>query len=268
MSLTSLGLYKIIAKTKLFTFSCYIYTECFRISRSQRDVKGEREARLKQMEGLEELIRRVNEEISTAETEKYQFQAAQRRADELIQSHRYSTCTVSMSPMFYMISHRAKEGSMQSQVQTCETHVRRLQSSRSDTLAAFGEDMRTLVNELQRNKRQFRKLPKGPIGSMIQVKDHKWCTAVEQVFKHTLKAFVVDNIHDLITFKAIVKRVVRRGHIPEAITSRFQDTIYDVRRNVSLVSSIFCFMYLYFLHSMPSPRTPLYSTCWMCQTLM
>ncbi len=232
-------------------------------------MKGEREARLKQMEGLEELIRRVNEEISTAETEKYQFQAAQRRADELIQSHRYSTCTVSMSPMFYMISHRAKEGSMQSQVQTCETHVRRLQSSRSDTLAAFGEDMRTLVNELQRNKRQFRKLPKGPIGSMIQVKDHKWCTAVEQVVKlNTLKAFVVDNQQDAKTFGAIARRVVRRGPIPDAITSRFQDTIYDVRRNVSLVSSIFCFMYLYFLHSMPSPRTPLYSTCWMCQTLM
>ncbi len=63
-------------------------------------MKGEREARLKEIEGLEEQIRRVNEEISTAETEKSQFQAAQRRADELIQSHRYQCVSVYVSNVF------------------------------------------------------------------------------------------------------------------------------------------------------------------------
>ena len=178
----------------------------------------------------------MNKEISTAETEKSQFQAAQRRADELIQSHRYRCVSVYVSNVL-RDSHRGKEGNMQGQVQTCESQLRRLRSSRSDKMVAFGDDMRTLVNELQRNKRQFRKVPKGPIGSMIQVKDPKWCTAIEQVVKfNTLKVFVVDNQQDAKKFRSIAERVVRKGPIPEAIISRFQDTVYDVRRNVSVLS--------------------------------
>lgn len=78
-------------------------------SRGQRDVEGEREARLRDIEQLEELIRRVDGEVATAETEKAQFQAAQRRTENLIDSHRYHcmhmyTCThcVSLLPHSFL----------------------------------------------------------------------------------------------------------------------------------------------------------------------
>ena len=60
------------------------------LSRGQRDIEGEREARLREIEQLEEQIRRVDREVATAETEKSQFQAAQRRTEDFIYSHRYS----------------------------------------------------------------------------------------------------------------------------------------------------------------------------------
>ncbi len=53
-------------------------------------MEGEREVRLKDIETLEEQMRRVDGEVATAETEKAQFLAAQRRTDDLIQTHRYS----------------------------------------------------------------------------------------------------------------------------------------------------------------------------------
>ena len=129
---------------------------------------------------------------------------------------------------------RSQESALEGQINSCREQLRRLQSSRNDKLAAFGEDMRALVNELQRQRRQFRHLPKGPIGSMIALRDYKWSTAVEQVVKlGTLKAFVVDNQQDASRYVAIAKRVVRNGGIPDAITSPFQGSVYDVSAHVS-----------------------------------
>lgn len=130
---------------------------------------------------------------------------------------------------------------MEGQINTCQDQLKRLLSSRSDNLAAYGEDMRTLVNELQRQRGKFRHLPKGPIGSKISLQSYKWSIAVEQAIKRgTLIAFVVDNLEDAKVFKAIVQRTVRRGLIPEAIVSRFQGTVYDVRAKVSFDICEFC----------------------------
>ena len=112
--------------------------------------------------------------------------------------------------------------------------MQRLQSSRNDRLAAFGGNMRALVDELQMNRRKFRHFPKGPIGSLISLRDYKWSTAVEQVIKiGTLRAFIVDNHEDANTFKAIAKRVIRGSPIPDAITSSFSGHVYDVSQDVS-----------------------------------
>ncbi len=146
-------------------------------------------------------------------------------------------CSVTVYIQVFCLSHsfpRTRESALQGQIQTCNNQLRRLTSSRSDKLAAFGEDMRKLVNELQRRRTEFRAFPKGPIGSMIQLKDYKWSTAIEQTIKiSTLKAFVLDNQQDVKTFQSIAKRCVRNGPCPDAIKSRFQGVAYDVRSNVS-----------------------------------
>lgn len=57
-------------------------------SRSQRDVAGEKEARLRQLQDLEERLRRVEGEISTAENDRRQFDAALRETHGKLQAHR------------------------------------------------------------------------------------------------------------------------------------------------------------------------------------
>ena len=127
--------------------------------------------------------------------------------------------------------------------------------------------MRSLKEALRDNQQRFRKMPKGPVGSYIRLKDYKWSTAVEQVLKGVLFCFVVDNPYDDAEFKRLANGVFRRGshsgntpridtiissfqvgcpgvmscdlsmwcHVTvELISLPFQDRVYDVSRNVSL----------------------------------
>lgn len=106
---------------------------------------------------------------------------------------------------------RGRVSSLDSRVRDSEDQLQRLQSSRTDQLQAFGPWMRTLVESLQRNRNRFRKMPKGPVGSMICLKDYKWSTAVEQVLRGVLSCFIVDNPYDDAAFKHIASEVLRRG---------------------------------------------------------
>ena len=129
---------------------------------------------------------------------------------------------------------RSKESGVEGQIRGCKEQLQRLHSSRNDKLAAFGANMRTLVDELYKNRQKFRHLPKGPIGSLISLKDYKWNTAIEQVVKMgILRAFAVDNHQDADTYKAIARRVMQGRPIPEAIISSFEGRVYDVSQYVS-----------------------------------
>jgi len=132
---------------------------------------------------------------------------------------------------------REKERALEGYLKDCNDQLRRLRSSGSDKLMAFDSDMRALVTALERNRSKFTHPPKGPIGSLIALKDYRWSLAVEQVVKlGTLKAFVVDNQTDADTYNRIAKGACR-AFPPEVIVSRFQDSVYDVSRNVSHVLS-------------------------------
>lgn len=51
-------------------------------------MRGEREARVREMEDVEEQLRRVENEINTAENDKAQFQAALKRTEDMLHTHR------------------------------------------------------------------------------------------------------------------------------------------------------------------------------------
>ena len=106
---------------------------------------------------------------------------------------------------------RGRVGSLDAHIKDSEDQLRRLQSSRTDELQAFGPLMRSLKEALRDNQQRFRKMPKGPVGSYIRLKDYKWSTAVEQVLKGVLFCFVVDNPYDDAEFKRLANGVFRRG---------------------------------------------------------
>jgi chromosome segregation ATPase len=108
-----------------------------------------------------------------------------------------------------------------------------LKSSHNNSLALFGPQMKELVELVQKNMSRFEHPPIGPLGAMIKLHDYTWSTAVEQLVKSLLHAFVVDNHRDESVLRGLVQRVYRSGgRKPEVVKSTFQSTVYDVRRNV------------------------------------
>lgn len=132
------------------------------------------------------------------------------------------------------MSCRGRIESVQIDVESSEAQLRRLRSSFGDSLAIFGKQMKDLVQNIQRNQREFQYLPIGPLGSKIKLRDYKWSIAVEQLAKkNLLHAFIADNHRDAGKLKSMINSVYVRGPKPEVIVSPYQDTVYDVRRNVS-----------------------------------
>ena len=132
---------------------------------------------------------------------------------------------------------RSNVSTKEQSVRDCEQQLNRLRSSRQDKLAPFIQDMRKVVDALQRNADRFRYPPKGPIGAMFGLTDYRWSTAVEQVMKRPLlNAFIVDNERDRVTYYNIVNRVIPRGRFkPECIDFPFKhNTVHDIRRRVSV----------------------------------
>lgn len=109
-----------------------------------------------------------------------------------------------------------------------------LHSSHSNQLATFGPNMQTLVNTIHQDPRRYSRTPIGPLGSKIKLKDYSWTTAIEQVIKKgLLNAFIVDNHGDEDVLRKMIGSIYRKGPKPEIICSSYQDTVYDVSRNVS-----------------------------------
>ena len=75
-------------------------------------------------------------------------------------------------------------------------------------------------------------MPKGPVGSMIRLKDYKWSTAVEQVLRGVLSCFIVDNPYDDAAFKRVASEVLRRaggrGGRVDTIICSFQVRPYGI----------------------------------------
>lgn len=119
--------------------------------------------------------------------------------------------------------------------------LQRLKSSHNDSLAVFGPQMKKLVDAVQKNLSRFERPPIGPLGAKIKLRDYTWATAVEQLSKGLLSAFVVDNHRDEEILRRILNSVFEgrpngQGmRKPEVIKSTFQGTVYDVRRNVSVL---------------------------------
>jgi chromosome segregation ATPase len=112
-----------------------------------------------------------------------------------------------------------------------EGKVQMLQSSRANTLLAYGEWMPGIVKAVNAAQSRFRKPPKGPIGVMFKLHDYRWSTAIEAILGKNLSAFVVDNTYDKKTLEAVMKREIRgQRMIPDIIVSRYTGRPYDVSR--------------------------------------
>ena len=135
--------------------------------------------------------------------------------------------------------YRSSVSEKENNVRDCEQKLHRLKSSKNqDWLAPFHQDMKKIVDALQKNARRFSHPPKGPIGreDILRLKDYKWSVAIEQVMKwQLLHAFIVDNERDRATYYDIINQVIPKGRFkPECIDFPFRhNQVHDISRRVS-----------------------------------
>ncbi len=123
---------------------------------------------------------------------------------------------------------RSRVHEVETLLRSSEGRLRDLQSSRNDKLKVFGPWMRDVVDAIAQNRQLFRKVPKGPIGALIGLKDYRWAGCAETIFTRSRKwflySFITDNPEDDRTLKSLMRRVIRdkRIFLPDSIISRFE----------------------------------------------
>ncbi|KAK8757950.1 hypothetical protein V5799_004418, partial [Amblyomma americanum] len=125
-----------------------------------------------------------------------------------------------------------EENELRNQKTAISAAIKNLQSSSQSSLQHFGRSIPQLVREIDKVASQggFRKRPKGPLGSLIKLKDQRWDLATECCLKYLLRAFLVDNDQDGKTLRQIMSRVFVRGERkPAIITSPYLGRVYDYR---------------------------------------
>ena len=85
----------------------------------------------------------------------------------------------------------------QRELRSLKSDLRSSEQSRTNKVSKFGgTNMIRLVDMIEKSKAKFQKMPVGPIGMHVSVKNKKWNRAVEFVTGSMLTSFVVHSQHD------------------------------------------------------------------------
>ncbi|KAM4522033.1 structural maintenance of chromosomes protein 6 [Odontesthes bonariensis] len=121
---------------------------------------------------------------------------------------------------------------LQRSIEANKINLRTMESSRSNRLRRFGEQMPALLDSIQEahRRRQFKQMPRGPLGFLISLKDPEQALAVEVCLKGQLQAFTCDNYDDEKVLQGLMARAFPAGRRPTIVTSSFIPHVHDTRR--------------------------------------
>ncbi|KAJ8033739.1 Structural maintenance of chromosomes protein 6 [Holothuria leucospilota] len=122
---------------------------------------------------------------------------------------------------------RAKLQDLKSSIDQRNRRVGELEKSRNNRLQLFGPFIPALMQEIK--KKNFHRVPKGPIGMYLKLKDQKWALGVECVLRGLIYFFCCHDHHDSLILKQLMKQVAARGaRLPGIIISPFEEHKYDI----------------------------------------
>lgn len=208
------------------------------IARVDRELAGKR----KEAEALKSRIK----ELCTLDTGKQAEERAQREAQirdletrkEELRSHLRTSehhCEQVKSSAVECLAKlnaiKAELRELNDNIRVLSSSIQNLQASKKNSLQRFGRHMPTLLREIDiaASKGRFKKHPKGPLGSLIKLKDQRWDLATECCLGGALFAFLVDNDHDARTLRQIMAKVMGAERKPTIITSSFMGTVYNYK---------------------------------------
>lgn len=114
----------------------------------------------------------------------------------------------------------------------CSAQIKQLDTTGKDSLSVYGRGMAELVEKLHRLHKQgkFSELPRGPLGSYIEVPDKKYRNPVENILGAIVHAFFVNSDKDRILLSQVLKTdLPHLVNHTQIITGKFTNVLYDVR---------------------------------------
>uniref|UniRef100_A0A7E4WCG4 SMC_N domain-containing protein n=1 Tax=Panagrellus redivivus TaxID=6233 RepID=A0A7E4WCG4_PANRE len=97
-----------------------------------------------------------------------------------------------------------------------------------DMMARFGPDTTKILEVLKINAHRFGKMPIGPIGRYIHVKDRRFVDPIEKVLQFDLGNYIVESPNDRRTFEQVIKHYNLR--CDGIVVSKFSDYKIDTSR--------------------------------------
>lgn len=181
------------------------------LSERERE-KAEREARIERM-GEER--QEVRAQLRDAEHRYGQLDTAEARASDELHTL------------------RNEQRELSDRKSALASSIQNLQASKKNSLQRFGRYVPQLLREIDSAvaRGHFRKRPKGPLGSMIKLKDQRWALATEVCLGGNLYSYLVDNDQDAKTLRQVMTKVLGNERKPAIITSAFNDKVYNYQSN-------------------------------------
>jgi chromosome segregation ATPase len=131
---------------------------------------------------------------------------------------------------------RETKDGYENQMKRFQDSAANLERQKKDKMEFFSRiPLKAILHEIQQQRSKFHKVPIGPIGLLITVKDLKWAPAIEWALKNDIQNFICHDTHDQKLLANIVKYVNSKGsnhqgHTPTIFVQNFSDTVYDVSR--------------------------------------
>ena len=91
------------------------------------------------------------------------------------------------------------------EVDSFESQLRMLESSKGDRLKQYHEKMPSVVRLIQSRANLFEEMPVGPLGLYVSLEDKRWTDIIENIFGRSLNGFAVTNYRDIEQLNGILK---------------------------------------------------------------
>lgn len=101
--------------------------------------------------------------------------------------------------------------------------LRKIKDGNISFLSSFDPRMEVLLKQIQANKTYFRKVPMGPLGNYVTVKDYyrEWAPSIQRYLSSTLNSFVVCCSEDNRILRTLIRNCGIKANI-SIITYRFE----------------------------------------------
>ncbi|GFQ93632.1 structural maintenance of chromosomes protein 6 [Trichonephila clavata] len=107
------------------------------------------------------------------------------------------------------------------------------ENAKANKVNAFGEHTVKVLQEIENKRNAFIKLPVGPIGTYLEVKQPEYTLAIEfAIGNGLLNSFCVDNYQDSLILRDILRKFYKIP--PSIVVSPFEDGRFDVKENAAI----------------------------------